>query len=323
MKKLIFGLIGLTIIFAAPLSTKAAPPVKNFTFTRTQVTSDDYKQTFPVVNQNTIFWSQYISATESDIYSKNRLTGTISPLIERVGDKIPIASTDTWLLYHQYIDETNWYDVYIYNLTTGEDRLIASGPDNQTAEDIYGNYVVYNNGFSWQSAYLYNIKTGLTKLIATEAIRPRMWGNTIVWIHSFGGGYATVWSYNLKTAKTAQVPSSLAQNETWPDIWQDKVVWQGAGIYFKDLKTDKEVKISESGENPIISNDFVTWVQSDSTGIYNIYGYDIKSGQTLKISDDGLIDSASRMAHMYQNTVVWTSGTTGQGDIWQANLLRQ
>lgn len=324
MRKLIFGFIGVLIVFGTPLSTKASPN-KNLTFNKWRVTTSKMAQTEPVIYKDSVYFRLVESNIQSNIWIHNLKINEEYPVIEKLGEELPVAADNNWLLHNDYNSTSpeNWYDVNLLNLKTGEDILIAGGPENQVAQDLYGNYVIYNVGFAWPDLYLYNIKTGENQFIAHEAIRPRIWGDTIVWIHSFGFGYATVWSYDLKTGETSQVPSDTDRNETWPDIYKGAVVWQGSGIFYKDLKTGEEKKISDSGENPIIWGDFIAWVQADETGSYNIYAYDIKTGTSAKISDDGTSGSSSRNPYIYKNTLVWQSAVTGQIDIYAAELNRK
>lgn len=323
MKKIILVFFGAFLILLGSAGIAYAANTQSFAFKRVQVTSDPLKQSEPVVCGATIFYRHWLSGTESNIWAKNILTKKEYPVIERVSEKMPVAASNEWLLYNEYISEDNWYDVFLYNRITGEDIAIATGSENQVAADLWGNYVIYNTGFTWPDLYLYNIQTKETKFIASEAIRPRIWGNTIVWIHSFGFGYATVWGYNLQTGETGQVPTSTDRNETWPDIYKNTVVWQGAGIYYKNLRTGEEVQIAAQGENPVIWGDFIAWVQGDETGPFNIYAYDIVTKQTLKISDDGATESSSRMPYINKNVVAWMSGATGQSDIYAALLYRK
>jgi hypothetical protein len=322
MKKILIALIGILVFFAMPLSTEAKPS-KTLTFDRWRVTTSDMMQTEPIIYKDSVYFRLVQSNVESDIWKQDLKTKIETPVIQKPGDELPVAANNKGLLHSDYISPDNWYDVNLYNFKTGQDIPIAVGSENQVAQDMDGNNIIYNTGFAWPDLYLYNIKTKENKFIAHEAIRPRISGNTIVWIHSFGSGYATVWSYDIKTGETTQVPNGTARNETWPEINKNIVVWQGAGIFLKDLKTGEEKKISEQGESPVIWGDFIAWTQPDATGPYNIYAYDIKTNTSTKISNDGTSGSSSRNPSIYKDTLVWQSAVTGQVDIYAAKLFRK
>lgn len=294
-----------------------------FTFTRWQVTSSEAYQVVPVANDSTVFWKQYVSPTESNIWAKNIGESTKYPLVERTGDKIPVSANSKHLLYHEYISETNWYDVSLFNLETGEDRAIASGPENQVAQDIWKNRVIYNTGDThWPDLYLYDIDTNETSFVANAAIRPRIWGDIVVWMESAGGGYVNVVGYDLNTRAKFYIPDTSDGRQGYPDIWQDRVVWQEgidrAGIFYKNLTTGEQRKISDTGESPVIWGDYIAWIQADEVGPYNIYAHNIVDGQTLKISDAP--NGYSITPYIYGETLVWQNEIAGNRDIYAATF---
>lgn len=325
MKKILFVLFGFLVVLSMPLNVKAKP-TKNFTFKRWQITTSSSAQTEPIIHGDKVYFRLVESNIQSNIWAQDLKTKKEYPVVEKSGEELPVAANNQWLVHNDYNSDNpeNWYDIYLYNLQTGEDIPIAIGPENQVAQDLWGNYLIYNTGFTWPDLYLYNIKTGEHKFIAHEAIRPRIWGETIVWIKSFGFGYATVESYNLKTGVITRVPSTTDNNQSWPDIYQDMIVWHGMndrlGIFYKNIRTGEERKISDSGENPIIWGNFIAWIQADTTGPYNIYAYDIETGTSAKISDDGTTGSSSRAPYIDRNILVWMSGAVGNSDIYGAKL---
>lgn len=321
MKRMVFVVV--VLLFAMAISANA------FTFTKWQVTTSELKQTSPVMSGNSVYWRQWYSGSESNIWTQDLQTKQERPIVERLTEKTPVASSGDYLLYHESIEgDPNWYDTSLYNTATREDILIALGPENQVAHDIWNNKVIYTTGFAWPDSYLYDINTGETRLLANEAIRPRIWGNTAVWIKSYGFGYSTVVSCNLQTGEITQVPTANDHNQSLPDIYQDKVVWSGLndnlGIFYKNLTTGEERKIADSGEYPVIWGDFIAWNQADDTGVYNIYAYSISSGETLKVSDNESQTWAWEpygAPYLYENTVLWTSGSiNGYGNIFAAQL---
>ena len=319
MKRIL--LITLVLVVAMAVSADA------FTFTRRQVTTSELKQTNPVMSGSSVYWKQLYSGSESNIWRQDVQTGHEQPVVERLGEKTPIAASGDYLVYHEYKDETNWYDTGIYNSATGEDKVIASGPESQVAQDIWGNRVIYNTGDTWPDLYLYDIATGETSFVASEAIRPRIWGDNIAYIKSYGSGYSTIEVYNLATGVTTQVPTTNDHNQTLPDIYQDKVVWSGLndnlGIFYRNLTSGEERKISDSGQLPVVWGDFIAWSQDDGSGLYDIYAHNLISGETQKVSGDAKTSGWEPYGapYLYENTVLWTSGVSnGYGNIFAAEL---
>lgn len=303
-------------------------PSNAFTFTRWQVTINELKQTTPVMVGDSVFWRQWYSATLSNIWTQNLLTRVEQPVVERASEKFPTAASGNYLLYNEYEGTLNWYDTGLYNIATGDDQIIASGPENQVAQDIWQNFVIYSVGFTWPDLYLYNISTGETRFIAHEVIRPRIWGDLVVYIKSYGFGYATIECFNLATNEVTQVPSATDHNQTLPDIYKDKVVWSGLndnlGIFYKNLTTGEERKIADKGSMPVIWGNFIAWNQAASDGSCSILVYDLLSGETNQVSDETSRTGAWEpfgAPYIYENTVLWTSGdANGYGNIFAAKI---
>lgn len=321
MKRIMF--VVLVFVIATAVSADA------FTFTRWQVTTSASKQTNPVMSGSSVYWRQWYSGSESNIWTQDLQTKQEHQVVGRTTEKTPVAASGDYLLYHESIEgDANWYDTSIYNTITGEDRLIASGPDNQVTHDIWDNKVLYTTGFALPDLYLYDINTSQSTFVAHEVIRPRIWGDTVVWMESAGGGYANVVGYNLKTSTKYYIPNVSDGRQSYPNIWQDRVVWKEGvdrtGIFYKNLTTGEERKIADNGEYPLIWGDFVAWSQDDGSGLYDIYAHNLTTGVTLKVSDDSSQTSGWEPfggPYLYESTLLWTSGgANGYGNIFAAQL---
>lgn len=84
-------------------------------------------------------------------------------------------------------------DIYMYNITTGEEKAIATGPLQESAPSIYGNYIVWedrNNKSQAADIYLYDIdknkKIQITKDKFNQAY-PKIFGKYIVWMDERNG----------------------------------------------------------------------------------------------------------------------------------------
>lgn len=301
---------------------------KQLTFDRQQVTFNGTQQNDTVIFDDTIYYSDWRNNVDNeiDIYSFNLKTKTESPVVLRHGLKAPAAANNNYLIYNEYLGTNNWYDIRILNLKTGEDKVILEGSDNQFAWDLYHNWLTYTVGFGATDTYLYNINTGESIFLSNNAQRPKIWGDTVVWVESAGGGSANAVGYNLRNNTKYYLPSTSNGKQSWPDIYKEEVVWEGMydeqGIFLKDLRTGEETKIANTGDAPAIWGDFVTWVDI-SSGNHDVFAYDMKTGDTVQLSNFGAEQPSSTIPAIYKNTIAWMSWTTGNGDIYAAELSRK
>jgi hypothetical protein len=293
-------------------------------FTRWQVTTSSTKQTDPVMVGDSIFYREWVSGSESNVWVHSISNNTDIPVIERLSEKNPISASEKYLLYNEYKDSTNWYDIGLRNNQTDVDMVLATGSENQVGFDMWQNRIVYTTGFTWPDLYLYDTDTSENKLLVKEAIHPKIWGDNIVYMKSFGFGYSTVEIYNIKTGITSRIVDSNGYNQTQPDIYKDIVVYaegihDNTGIFYKNIITGEVRKVADSGEFPVIWGDLIAW---NSSG--NILAYNIHTRETFKLSDDMSITGTWEpygTPFIYENTVLWTSGSIdGYGDIFAADI---
>jgi len=195
------------------------------------------------------------------------------------------------------------YDVYAYNLSTGEERRLTSATSAEGRDlSISGNLVVwtdnrhadpevnshpendpeYNN-----EIYVYDLTTNQEKRITTYPGNdryPDISGSNIVWLRQEDYIRANVFVYNMETGRESQVSESRFA-DFQPSIHEGRIVWVDArvsqgntsgdtvingrqgqtDIYLYDLETRQETKLTSTvpGQvlyNPVIHGDSVVYV---------------------------------------------------------------
>jgi len=310
MKRILFILLGLGILFV-PITAGAT---RTLTFEKWQITHEFQQQNGPIVYGNTVVWADWrdLFGQAIDIWGYNFDTQEEFPIITRPGDQRPEAINRKYILYSD-IPAPSESDVRLYNRETGEDFTIADGSDNQTAGGISGANIIYVVGSAVGDLYVYNLNHKEAKFITNNVSVPRISGHKIVWYYG-----NSIHGYDLSKKDFFEITNGFAST---PDIYQNNVVWRGSdGIYYKNLKTNSIKKIADQGSWPRISNKFITWVQDDGIGAHNIYAYDLKTGQTVQVSNDGPQQPSPTIPSIWRDTIVWMSWHTGNGDVYAAKL---
>ncbi|GEM_PF-2771656 len=211
-----------------------------------------------------------------------------------------LSSDEAWpdiyedkIVWHDYRSGTNW-DVYLYDLSTSEERSITTNSVEQPDPVIWGHRVVYED-------------------------------------QRLGVGGWTIWMYDLTTGVESQVSSS-EWSKKLPEIYEDKVVWRDTrpetngkwNIYLKDLTTGIEKRISSIGQTdpalgfwrPSIWENRIVW-QDDRNGNWDIYMYDLSNNTEVQLTNNPYDQTYS---FIYQDLVVYQDNRNGNYDIYMLNL---
>ena len=208
------------------------------------------------------------------------------------------------------------HDVYVYDLSTGEERRLTSATSAEGMDlAVNGNLVVwtdnrhadpevkihaenepeYNN-----EIYVYDLTTNQEKRVTTYPGNdryPDISGGNIVWLRQEDYIKADVFVYNVETSQETQVSYS-SYADFHPSIHGNCIVWADArvskgntsgdtvingrqgqtDIYLYDLKTRQEIQLTstEPGKvlyNPVIHGDSVVyvWVSMISSEVYAMH----------------------------------------------------
>jgi beta propeller repeat protein len=247
-------------------------------------------------------------------------------------------------------------DIYLYNLTTGNETKLGEGVHQVNRIDICEDLVVWN---SWEGdysdIYLYTISTNEVLRITNDTVnhvKPQVWGDHIVWQE--GDDSDSEWNiylYDISTRTTLELGdgSGLAMS---PATWGDRVVWQDGrngvdfDIYLYNITTGTEIPITNDSADqvsPSIWGDRIVWQDfRDTTS--QVYVYDISTGNETQVtsSDGGSEDpviSGNNVVFVNQSDYfdiyltdipAWEQGkisqdTTGSAqmdpDIWGARII--
>jgi hypothetical protein len=187
---------------------------------------------------------------------------------------------------------------------------------------------VGNDGFG--DLYVYHIRTGEREFIDSNVARPRIWDHNVVWYYGLGSGYYNIKGYNLQKREFFEISSVNNGYQQTPDINGFDVVWTDgrdgkSAIYETDLITGRETLVYEvptSGELgwPVISNRYIAWVHGRGVGAHDILVQNRITREIVEVSNDGPQQASPTIPDIWENTVVWMSWHTGNGDIYGATL---
>jgi hypothetical protein len=293
-----------------------------------QITSTSEQENAPIINKKLVVYRRH-NASDVDVFGYDLKTEKELVLVQRPGHQSPVDLSDKYLLYtDDTLDPTIQQDVRLLNLRTKVDTLIAGGPGIQTAGAMWGNTVAYIEGYNCGELFIYNLhlKTRFdTGQIACQPIK--MWSNMIVWSDWQNTG---VYSYNILSKTYKVLVSSNGFYNTTPDIYGDTIVWTRYNnsnlyqIYQKNILTGKEKLVHESVTSglswPTISRSYIAWVDDEGLGAHDVFAQKRTTGDVVQLNNDGPQEPSPTIPDIWQNTVVWMSWVTGNGDIYGATL---
>ena len=202
-------------------------------------------------------------------------------------------------------------DIFVMNLSTGEERRITEVPARRRGLSIDGEWLVWQDDrneigehHSHYDIYAYNIETG--EEIAVEVSpgaqhSPRVSEDKVVWIDD-GGETARLMLYDFENGETRVIDDST-EPELPPDIHGDRVVWRGHddnddhAVYLHNLRDGTQEIIASTRlgntDSPLVSDRYVVWtvgwpcdvlsnIMPDDTGVYV---YDLHDGEVQQISN--------------------------------------
>ncbi len=208
-----------------------------------------------------------------------------------------------WADRREYNEEHGYYqyDIYLYNLSTGQEIRLTSTPFNEFEPDIWGNSVVWQvQAYDDNSSeiHLLDLSIGQDRCITDDSVnqaKPRIWEGWIVW--QDGEEWDTKWGvslYNCTNNTTISLGTSLARS---PSIWDDRVVWIDSedrvdwDLSLYNITTGKQGQITADPSiyyRPSIWGEKIVW-QGEENGISRIFLYNITTGVGVPITDEELM----------------------------------
>ncbi len=287
-----------------------------------QITQTPYQETHTFVHDNIVVYTTFGGAGGIDIWGYDRKNNTNFPIIEKDDQQWVTHLYKKWLVYEDFDESSQSYDVRLYNLRTKKDILITPGSGNYTSGVTNGDEVVYIDGGACGVLMAYDIDNETTKQIAQSACVPRISDRYVTW---YSNG---VFAYDLNRDKLITVTNDPGY-QAEVNIYDDTVVWRQLignedTIYSKDLRTNKKQTIHSSTDYhmtwPSISSRYIVWGKNTAQHIAGVEGYDRKTGKVFEIQEQGPHQNSNLQTSVWKDTVVWQAWRTGNGDVYGAVL---
>jgi beta propeller repeat protein len=251
-----------------------------------QITNDDNAQVYPRIFDDTIVWldnrhgtgERYPYPSPLDVYAYDLSTGeekriTVATTAEGYGHPAISGSIVVWtdsrhadpeVIRHASNEPDYNNEIYMYDLTTGEERRVTDYPGNDRYPAIEGNRIVWLRQSDYREAdvFVYDLETGQETQVSQSsyaAFHPAIYGDHIVWTD------ARVSKGNT----TNDVIEIVVDQNTGKEERREP----GADIYLYDLKTQQEVRLTSPSiegfslwVSPCIHKDFIVYMLDRQIG---------------------------------------------------------
>lgn len=285
------------------------------------ICTDSADQEFPYIYKEKILW-QDMRNGNWDIYMYDLTTGEETPICTdpnaqelpvMYGDKIIWIDNRNSGTHPKFTDTGDW-DIYIYDLTTGEETPLFTGPYYEGTPAIYKDKIVWEDKRDGgdNDIYMYDLTTGEETPICTNPYHskfsPDIYEDKVVWTDTRDNLYSDIYMYNLSTNEEVQITKNDLRNEWLPVIYGNIIVFTGLGytrIYMYDLETGKETDICSDylGKySTSIDKDKIIFTKNALIGGDDIFMYDISNNMEVCLTD-GLSDHNKPVIH--EDKIVW------------------
>lgn len=314
-------ILALTTLSRDVNAAKPSTAYKTF-----QITSDGAQQNGPLIWGDTVVWTDWRGSSGLDIWTYNIKTKKESLLISNPNNQRVYGIWKDKIIYRD--ENTTPASMKVFNMKTRQYTQIATG-DDVVGGAVFGDNAFYVDGAGGGNLYTYNLVTGESRFLTNNVYVPKVWCDKIVWTVHLGGGNYGIKGYDLVNDTAFDISSKNDGYQSAPDIFEDMVVWLDSSdgksrIMEKHLISGSErVVVEVEGTRlsyPMISNQYITWVDNMGAGAHDIYAYSNVGNKILRLSDFGPQQSSPTIPDLSGNTVVWMSWHTGNGDIYGATL---
>ena len=262
--------------------------------TESAVSTDPSEDVLPSIWGDIVVWQANGNheGGGSDIYAYNLARHEKSPICESGSATVPAVSGRyvVWVDSRYSTPEVPNPDIYAYDLTTGQERVVCDDPSPQGSVSISGDTVVWQDarhGPNNYDIYGYDLATNTEFPICTDPgsqYDPAISGDTVVW-QDFNGG-----NYPIRVCSlTDKLPRTIHA-------------------------------VTGGRVSPRVSAGFVVWAQpNQETGLRDVMGYDLASLAEFVIRDSAGPDPDPGFQG---GTAVWADGRTGAAGLWGARMGR-
>ncbi len=321
-----FFLFSLFFLVSTILSRNVNATKPPTSYKSIQITSEGTQQNGPLIWGDTVVWTDWRGVNGLDIWTYNIKTKKETLLISNPNNQRVYGIWKDKMIYRD--DNTTPASMKVFNMKTRHETLVAAG-ESVVGGAVFGDNAFYVDGTAGGDLYTYNLVTGLSRLLTSNVYVPKVWDDKIVWTVHLGGGNYGIRGYDLVNNTTFDISSKNDGYQSVPDIFEDMVVWLDSSdgksrIMEKNLISGSErIVVQVEGTRlsyPMVSNQYITWVDNMGSGSHDIYAYSIIGKEIVRLSDFGPQQSSPTIPDIHNNTIVWMSWHTGNGDIYGATL---
>ena len=281
-------------------------------------------QADPAVSGDTVVWCDWRndngSTSNADIYGFRLPAGDTSVQIARHGSpssQFAICTAPGLQMFPAIFGnivvwqdsrnmETSGWDIYGYDLATGEAFPVCTAPGNQTDPAISGSVVVWTDERAMDTTgsdiWGLDLGRGEELAICVEAgsqSKSAIDGDLVVWEdwRNFDASGPDIYGRYLSVGRELKICAELG-SQRHPSVSDSVVAWEdwrndpgdnsNSDVYCYDLADGVERAVSTSEGHqycPAISGDTIVWEdwRAGRNSGYDVRGYDLSAGQDLAI----------------------------------------
>ena len=192
---------------------------------------------------------------DGSLYVRDLISGkTAGPLLENCSG---IAFDGDRIAYERSNDapDGEWQsDVWVYDLGTGQNRVLAGAPTySESQPAVSGNLVVWTDERSGiGQIYVHDLSSGVTRPVSPSTGRqsgPKVDGNRIVWVDTRNSAEGDIYLYDLSLQSDYRVTGNVARPDC-PDVSGDRIVWSGDA---RDVMWLSTVRGSVANNPPVLA----------------------------------------------------------------------
>jgi len=234
----------------------------------------------PAISGNLIVWEDYRSGfTDIFLCTYDPATGNCPEQLltpDDGSDKLNPDISGELMVYQgiNYLDFPNHnYDIYLYDLTTGQETQITTDLSNQRSPAISGNLIVWEDFRNDnRDIYLYDLEaeqeqriTNLEGVQPVFSLSPDISGNLITWTDTRNGNN-DIYLYNMVNGIEERITINN-QHQIFPSISGNLLTWSDLRNFNSDIYLYELPKIAPCNNYGDINLDgFVTEEDSELAG---------------------------------------------------------